>query len=697
MRPFGRLFGPAARLLLAFIALTAGLVALTSSDVRGIRTNGSVVQVAGKLRLDAQRSLRWLAELSAANPLPQARAELGRHAASVRDLLDALDRGGRARIAPGNEIEVRPEAFDADARHAIAELKGAWRPIATAIEPVLRADELRDPHPLAADVAALEPRFNAATSALLTAIGNDSLARANRLRAVGGAGALVAIGFFLLLIWLYSRQLRRVEAAKQRTDDILAVVPAGLFLLGRDGRIAPGHSARLGQLLRARDLAGRDFFEVLGAMVEARVVETARDFVEVLFGERVHEDLVGQLNPLDEVEIQLPNDSGRVETRFLGFGFRRVRGSGGVAQLMVTVTDVSDRVHLARALDAASSGNDDALERMLDLLSGVLRQDPAQVRTLLGRWRALVSEANDALKRAARGAGDLHVTVNEVFRPIHSLKSESSALAVGTVAQRAAAVEHALADLRTRPQLQGGDFMAVTVQLDELLAQFGQLDRVIERLAPSRPEAGRTAEGAAGQLPAAGTRSAHVVALLERIAQTVAAELGKHVRIEVDGLDEPRLPAGLRDAVCECATQLVRNAVAHGIEAPATRHARGKNAAGRIRVSLAEGGDDWVLSVADDGGGIDFDAVRRRAVATGRLDAETAARLGPRELAGLLFEPGFSTASLGEAAGRGVGLDLVRTLAQRHGGRVALATADARYTRFTLRFPRARASEARAA
>lgn len=697
MRPLGRLIGPSARLLIAFIILAAGLVALTSSDVTGIRTNGSVVQVAGKLRLDAQRTFRWLAEVSAANPAPQARPELARNAASVRELLTALDRGGSVTIAPGNVIEVRADAFNDDARRAIAELETAWRPIETAIAPLAEDGSGGDLRALAADVAALEPRFNAATSAVLGAIGNDSLARANRLRNVGGAGALTAIGFFLLLIWLYSRQIRRVEAAKRQTDDILAVVPAGLFLLDRDGRIGAQHSAKLSQLLQARELGGRNFFDVLAGMVGTKVVATARDFVEILFGERVHEDLVGQLNPLDEVEVMLPNENGRLETRFLGFGFRRVRTGAGITQLMVTVSDVTDRVRLARALDEASTGNDNALERMLDLLVGVLRQEPGQVRAQLARWKTLVSEANNALKRAAKGGVDLHATVNEVFRPIHSLKSESAALALGTVAQRAAAVEHELADLRTRPQLVGNDFMAVAVRLDELLAQFDQLGSVIERLQMAAPPPVAALPRDQVATPTAAPRTPDEVALLERIALQVAAELGKRVRLDVEGVADAVLSPSLREAVHECSVQLVRNAIAHGIEDVAVRQARGKGAVGRIEIRLTDTGDAHVLSVTDDGGGIDFNEVRRRAVAAGRYSAEAAAALGQRELAGLLFEPGFSTGSHGEAAGRGVGLDLVRTIAQRHGGRVALATADARYTRFTLTFPRNKASEARAA
>lgn len=696
MRNLLRRFGPAARLIAAFVALTGVLFALTLDDVRGIRENGSNVQVAGKLRLDAQRTLRWLAEAGSTDPAAAtaARGELARYAASVVQLTGVLADGGEAQIAPGNTVRVRPEALTDDTRRIAGELRAAWAPIAQAVAPVAAADGVDDAAELAAAtqvVAANESRFNGTTSALLAAIGGDSLAKANRLRAVGGAGALAAVGFFLLLVWLYSREFGRVRAAKRETDEILAAVPAGLFLLDREGHIGANHSARLGELLQQAHLAGRDFFTLLAPMVAPKTVQTARDFVELLFGDRVHEELVAQLNPLDQVEVLLPSESGRMENRFLGFGFRRVRHEGRTEALMVTVTDVSDRVRLARELDVAAGERDAQLERLLDMLATLLRLEPGSVQDRLARWQALVEDANSALKRSARGNVGLRETVNAVFRPIHTLKSEAGALQLGMVAQRAAAVEKELADLRTRPELAGNDFLPVTVRLDELYAQFDAIRRVLARL----PEPVRAPSTPAATMPP--VASGDGFGLLDRLCQQVAGELGKQAILRREGLDDGTVPPRLREPVLEIATQLLRNALAHGIEPPTARVQRHKPPRGTVRMTFERAGDGWDLVVHDDGAGIDFDAVRRRAIETGRRSAADAATMDARALAALLFEPGFSTASAGEAAGRGVGLDLVRHVAARAGGRVSLSTAAGRHALFRVHFADAPASAVRAA
>jgi signal transduction histidine kinase len=702
MRYF-RWFGPGARLLTAFIALAAVLFALTFNDVRGILKNGSNVQVAGKLRLDAQRTFRWLAESAspAAGDATAARAELGRQVASVAQLIDVLVDGGTAVIAPGNQVTIDPAQLTDATRKAAQDLKAAWQPIAAVIAPLLDVSATPDQAAVQAaarEVAAAEQRFNGMTSAVLGTIGQDSLARANRLRTIGAAGALAGIGFFLLLIWLYSRELRRVRAAKRETDEILAAVPAGLFLLDRQGRIGANHSARLGTMLQQPSLAGRDFFALLDTMVAAKTVATARDFADVLFGDRVHEELVASLNPLDEVEVLLPSESGRMENRFLGFGFRRVRHEGRTDQLMVTVTDVTDRVRLSRELEAATGERDAQLERLLDMLVALLRLEPGSVHDRLSRWQALVNEANSALKNSARGGVGLHATVNEVFRPIHTLKSEAAALSLSLVVQRAAAVEHELADLRTRPDLTGNDFLAVTVRLDELYAQFDSIHRVIDRL-PASPAVGqhRPSVAASPASAASSPRGHDQWQLLDQLCAQVAGELGKQAVLRREGIDDAHVPAALRQPVMEIAIQLLRNALAHGIELPDRRTSRDKPPRGVVRVAFERGAAGYDLIVQDDGRGIDFDAIRHQAIATGRHSASQAATLDQRQLAALLFEPGFSTATAGEAAGRGVGLDLVRHLAARHGGRVSLSTVAGRHTTFRVHFPDAATTSVRAA
>jgi signal transduction histidine kinase len=699
MRSLSRWFGPGPRLLLAFIALALGLVALTFDDVRGIRENGSTVQVGGKLRLDAQRAFRWLAEIS--NPdadAALARSQLTRYADAVSQSLSAVADGGTIEIAPGNIVDVRAPSLPESARSGARELAQIWTPLAARLRGLAAGED--DVAAVNAAARAAEPAFARGTSALLAAIGQDSLAHANRLRLIGGAGLVAALAFFLFLIWLYTRELSRVHAVQRETDDILQAVPAGLFLLGPDGRIGDRHSARLGALLQQTEIGGRDFFELLEHMVSPRTVQTARDYVQLLFGDRVHEELIGQLNPLDPVEVMLPSATGRMENRFLAFGFRRTArpARGGGNELMVTVTDVTDRVLLTRQLEVASAEGDTQTERLLDMVVALLRFEPGAMQTRLERWLGLVNDANSALKRSTRAGGDLRATVNEVFRPIHTLKSEAAALTLSLVVQRASAVEHELAELRTRPGLTGNDFLPVIVRLDEVFAQFDAIRRVMQRLPASVAAA---AAGAATTNAPVGSSTASAspvpadsFALLDGVCDQVAVTLGKRASLKREGLDEATVPAPLRASVLEIATQLLRNAIAHGIETPAARLAAAKPPVGSVRIGFARVAGGWDLTAMDDGLGIDPERIRAHAIATGMVDAATGAAMGPKQLAALLFEPGFSTADAhDESAGRGVGLDLVRHVAARHGGRVSLSTAPGRYALFRVHFPESSAAE----
>src|SRR5262249_25758403 len=132
----------------------------------------------------------------------------------------------------------------------------------------------------------------------------------------------------------------------------------------------------------------------------------------------------------------------------------------------------------------------------------------------------------------------------------------------------------------------------------------------------------------------------------------------------------------------------VRNALDHGIEAPADRIAAGKDAKGAIEIAAYALGDRLVVTARDDGRGVDVERVRRRAVERGLLppgEAETAERA---QLLDLLFHPGFSTATtVTMVSGRGIGMDVIRSLAEEHGGSVAIASTPERGTELTIELP----------
>ncbi|MBX9609620.1 MAG: chemotaxis protein CheA, partial [Gammaproteobacteria bacterium] len=146
-----------------------------------------------------------------------------------------------------------------------------------------------------------------------------------------------------------------------------------------------------------------------------------------------------------------------------------------------------------------------------------------------------------------------------------------------------------------------------------------------------------------------------------RVVRDLARSLDKEIELVMQGEDTD-LDKNLVEALADPLVHLVRNAVDHGIEMPADRVARGKPACGTLRLAAAQGGDQIILTIADDGKGIDAEALRRKVVEKGLMEEEAAARLSTRECYELIFLPGFSTKDeISDISGRGVGMDVVKT------------------------------------
>ena len=131
---------------------------------------------------------------------------------------------------------------------------------------------------------------------------------------------------------------------------------------------------------------------------------------------------------------------------------------------------------------------------------------------------------------------------------------------------------------------------------------------------------------------------------------------------------------------------LVRNAIDHGIENQYERLSRGKPREGTVRLTLSKADGLFIIEVADDGGGIDFESIRRKAVEKHLLDESAEAT--ERSLLNVLFLPGFSSRDeVTRFSGRGVGLDVVKNTVMALGGKISVSAQKDKGTRFTLRVP----------
>ena len=174
---------------------------------------------------------------------------------------------------------------------------------------------------------------------------------------------------------------------------------------------------------------------------------------------------------------------------------------------------------------------------------------------------------------------------------------------------------------------------------------------------------------------------------LPRLVRDLSAELGKQVMVDFEGGDV-ELDREMIEMVRDPLTHIIRNAIDHGIEAPADRLKSGKREIGLLRFSARQSGNRISLVVTDDGRGVPGDRLAAKAVAAGIVSEAEAARLSERQKLLLMFEPGLSTAeAVSQVSGRGVGMDVVRANIEKVGGTIDVTSKAGEGTSFHLQLP----------
>jgi two-component system chemotaxis sensor kinase CheA len=572
-----------------------------------------------------------------------------------------------------------------------------------------------------ADVAPLEAgaqkELTAAFKTISEQLEANSRSLATMLKIAQFVAIVVALGMLVAILSYFGGTLRKEEMhsanARKETENILRTVNEGLFLLDRDLKLGTEKSMALTTIFRRDDLENVGFEDLLRHIVPEKTLRTAQDYVALLWGERVNEKLVKTINPLNEVEVHFDNPAGGFDTHFLEFDFTRVKSDGHLSHLLVTVNDVTKRVMLARELQESQ----EKAQAQLDMLMRILHVDPNSLTGFLTDAETSLKMVNTILREPAREESAFRTKIDSIYRQIHAVKGESSALGLKTVEQRAHGFEESLNEIKGRTAISGNDFLPLVVKLDDLFNHLAQVREMLGRLvdlhqaiasrrATEKHGAPKTevdsddvgewltttnngdAREGTSALEALVT-GAGLQRTLDRLAQKVADNCAKQVELECTGLDN--VPEAYRRIVKDISIQLVRNAVVHGIEAPTERRNTAKSEFGRLTIEFADRGSQGVeLTVKDDGCGLQLERIKKVAIERGLVTPAQAAMLDQRQTMALIFRPGFSTSDqVTSDAGRGAGMDLVRSLVAERNGRVGMATAKGRYTKFKIWLPAA--------
>lgn len=525
---------------------------------------------------------------------------------------------------------------------------------------------------------------------------SDAAARLRTLLLAGVLAALVlaaAAGYFQLA---RSRHERAARDAQEQTRDILKTVREGFFLLDANYRIGSVWSDALTRMFSREDFAGLKFEELLKNLVPAATLSTATKYIKLLWGERAHENLMKSINPLGQLEVTIDNGHGGKDTRYLQFDFHRVMGPEGIKHVLCAVGDITSSVLLARELqDSQENAN-----AQLDMMLGMMHVDPLQLVSFLDTAETGLKLVNTILKEPARTDGEFRKKLSGLFRELHSMKGEASALNLKSIASRVHTLEDLVGECKKKPELSGSDFLPMVLKLDELLAHLRSVREMAARLTVLKDTVPGAAAAAAAderavkpaiKAAAASERaSAGAVEDLSPALQSMAARLAqdhaKRFRLTLKGLSE--VPATYAATIKDCLIQMLRNSAVHGIELPEVRRAQSKEDTGVVQVTFHKMGEGYELVFEDDGAGIAPETLKAAALRKGLITEEDALGMDTRAAMALIFRPGFSTQQdVSMDAGRGVGMDVVARSVYSLGGKIGVSTHPGKFTRFKIVLP----------
>ncbi|HQW21122.1 MAG TPA: ATP-binding protein [Rhodocyclaceae bacterium] len=668
-------------LIAVFVLIDAGVSVINIYTSHQIEADASRINAAGQLRASAQQLTKALLtldmEIRSSAPIQSSLAEISEARLGFLDAQSNLQ--GKSDQTIGKGL-LEAESQTRKIQEQLAQISQTWMPIDREVAPLLFAADQLEIDTVASAVSKAVTRNNRLTQQA-DDLGQSLEELAQQKTATMRNIQILAISLaFLNFCFIVFKFITRLSAsdhaaalARQENERILGSVREGLFLLTRERTVGSQRSNSLDKLFGDRLKTGDNFHQVLSRICTLESAEAAENYIDVLFNRKIKQALLEQLNPLKEIEL-LDSPGKRKGATFVSFEFDQIRENNEVVALLVSVFDVSDEVRLARELATAES----RAKGEIDLLLGVLDHNPDTVADFLQSARNSLQQINHELQGIQPARQSYPQLVNRIARTLHGLKGEAATLGCNSISQEIHDFENLLAPLRGRADVQGDDLIPVAVALSRLLAEVAKVNVVVNRI--QQHVAGRRSESAPPD-PLWETLQD-----IEKFALRVAEDLNKKVRFEVAVPRLDKVPPRIASILQQAVPQLIRNAIAHGIESPEERQQLGKPMAGLIRVEITSEADGTLtMAIHDDGRGISVGHLRTVLVARNLFTPEEVSEMSDDQIIAMLFEPGFS--SLDQAhlhAGRGDGLGVVKEVLRKIDGRLRISSRVNSHTRFIM-------------
>jgi len=441
----------------------------------------------------------------------------------------------------------------------------------------------------------------------------------------------------------------------------------GVFFMGKDYVIQANYSRFLEELFSDTDLEGKRFTDIIAGSLASNNLEFVKSYLDMVFNRAHDPETLTGINPLDELHY---TDSTGVKKIFHCEFFPAELG-GGEEITMVTIYDITANVELQERLRKEEKKRHGEMRNLFELL----QVDPHAFETFREDVEREFAIIDGIMGDRRLSSGEI---LENISAPVHAIKTNALNLGLLHFGARVQEVESEIAKLKGREGSAGfDDMLHLTIEIERLAKEKDGFKVFLERIQAFRIEGKGSGKSNKGLL----------LELLGKTVEQAAVDMDRKVQFVVSDVDREAIENGPKRAMKEVLMQLVRNSVAHGVEPPSERLSKGKSDTGTISLSVKQSGDRIHVKLRDDGRGLDFDKIRKKAVSLNLLTEGEADNKG--RLLNAIFELGFSTVEEGEGGQtfRGVGLSLVRDRVREAQGTIKLQTEPDKGTVFNIFFP----------
>jgi signal transduction histidine kinase len=497
----------------------------------------------------------------------------------------------------------------------------------------------------------------------------------------GLASGLIALKIRNLVITSVNREQDKsaletkntlIEAVNQENRKYLDNINEGLLLIDREFTISEQYSGYLVTLFNTVEIAGFNFIDFIYPDKEQQSEERTElgKFLDILFNNTLADfDMIMDVNPLADKTITVEAEDGRKIDKIINASYYRIEEMGSIANIMIIFEDRTDIIKAQQQLEDEKQRYQSEIES----ISAILKIGPRSFADFIGEADRALSDVELQLESLDESA-----IVNHIFRQMHSLKGSARTFGFRTVADTAHQFEDILAKIRdNKLEVDYHVKKDLRDMVTRLVEDFYSVKRLYDRF----KDFSTIEQGSAKNTP--GSQLMDFINTLEDMTDSLSRELDKEIKFIVhNNIDS--LPC--LDQLKNPLIHLVRNAIDHGIEDRYERLSNNKEYPAKILLTFNIKDGNYVIDVIDDGGGINFDNVRKSGIKKGLLSEKK--ETSKVELLQLLFSPGYSSRDeVTDLSGRGVGLDVVKDALDKLQGRISVNTEHTRGTRFSLKVP----------